>query len=149
MAASALLSIALILSAAGVPSQAQADGWGSATLLSAGTQVRVTRLTSQPVAEGSLVAIDDLGITVNTKTGQETVQRANVLRIEKRVPSRAIRNGFLSGAAFGLVLSVATVKSNRVLAYPFFTFGWGGVGALGGAIGKSTDRNFETVFLRR
>ena len=127
------------------------DGWTYVEALQPGTFVRVTEAPKHRTT-GKLIHADDTTIVVEEGIQPTTIARANVIQVERRLPNHDVRNGFLWGAAIGLGLSAVMVHqgSRGALGFSaFLTFGWGGMGAGGGAVSSLVDREYRVVYLRQ
>jgi hypothetical protein len=132
-----------------LPRPLPVEDWSQIAALKPGTIVRITEAGNRRTV-GRVMAVNESWLAVSDGQESRTINRASIAAVERRLPNHKARNGFLTGAAFGLGLSLLTIHhggAGTVTAWSsMLTFGWGGLGAAAGGISSVLDRGYETVF---
>lgn len=117
-----ILSIALLISGCGMaaPSVPQLGNWDNLSALSQGAEIKVVVDRGKP-QRGTFQRVTDDGITINFGTGDQTIGRHSVGRVEaKHAGHRGMHAlmGMTIGALAGLGLGIASdhVNGNRPFA---------------------------------
>jgi hypothetical protein len=91
---------------AGAQSKPSPSGWAGLERLATGSRIRVT-LKDKRTLNGLLDSITSEGLAIDAKTGQESLPRAGIQRVQWKAAGHRGRNtliGFAAGAAGGLAI---------------------------------------------
>ena len=117
------------------PASLVRDDWTAVTQVHTGSAVRVTSRANVSL-EGRLVAADVSHIAVRTRSGEIRLARTEVQTVwaERRQTKRGAKIGFGAGAIAGIAAGLVATRSNRLPWALMLGAGWGGIGALIGAL---------------
>jgi hypothetical protein len=126
--------------------QSTQDSWDNLKQLRPGQKIEVVD-TSMKSLRGRFVSVSDEALTLEVGKGQESVERAKVVRVSVRDTSHRTRNillgaGILGGAALAIGIPLAEFNhneghSNGVVA-ALIAGGFGGGAAIGAVPGSRT-----------
>lgn len=130
--------VCLVILGQALPAQTSPEvwrSWSNVATLQTGQQITVE--TSQPKQRlnGRLLSSNDVGITIRTATGEQTITKTNVYRVTRK---RRIRRALAIGAASGVAAYAIVAPRSDFTASGHFAFGaaFAGIGALvGWAVG--------------
>ncbi len=126
--------------------QSPQNDWGTVKQLRSGEKIEVVDSSMRSLA-GKFVSASDDAVVVETKNGQQSIQRAAVVRVSIRDSSRRTRNmllgsGIAGGIALGIAIPLWKQQSNEGNNCPACTIavaaGFGGGAALGALSGTRT-----------
>lgn len=127
---------------------AKRSSWAAVQALPAGSSVSVQLWTS-PALEGDIVSSNGEQLVVLLGGAAIRLQRLAIRRITlvgNRTVARRARWGFLIGAIAGATVGATTAETNRGRWALFLSGGWGGLGALFGAIDGMSSRERTLIF---
>lgn len=112
-----ILSIALLISGCGMaaPSVPRLANWDNLSTLAQGAEIKVV-VDRGKEQRGTFQKVTDDGITVNFGSGDQTIARQSVGRVQaKRAGHRGMHAliGMTVGAVAGLAIGIASDHSNR------------------------------------
>lgn len=127
---------------------AWAAGWESVQRLTPGQQISIG-IASETV-RGTFVSADDTALVVRTKSGERSMGRASIRRVEMADPSRRTRAGLLGtaigiGVGAGIGFAVCPHCSNEGKGGKFVGPG-AGVGAGLGAAAGFLPMPYRTIY---
>ncbi|HEV2615484.1 MAG TPA: hypothetical protein VGU63_02615 [Candidatus Acidoferrales bacterium] len=135
-------SLLLIICALAMPcvssAQSKQSSWANLNTLQTGEKIEVVE-TNLKKDTGTFAAVSDDGIRLNESTGEQTIPRANVMRVTLRRNKHRGRNtliGMAVGAGAGAVLAAATYKTcSSSRSFCIDPLGKGGAAGIGAALG--------------
>ena len=118
------------------------DDWQRLTTVKRGTMLKV--LTASGDVAGRFVSSEGGQIKVMAGSREVSIAKSDVQQVSVRrgTTRQKVKRGFAIGALAGGLLGAFTTESNRVAFTLFLAAGWGGIGALIGAldgIGSSSE----------
>ncbi len=112
-------SLLLIVCALAMPcassAQSKQSSWGNLSTLQAGQKIEVVE-TNLKKDTGTFAAVSDDGIRLNESTGEQTIPRANVMRVTLRQNKHRLRNtliGAAVGAGAGAAIGAAAYRTAK------------------------------------
>jgi len=127
----AVILIPILFLAAAAQAPASKGDWGNLRALMGGTEIRVLK-TNYKAIDGTFRSVNDEGLTVAGRSGEEMIGRGSITAVSIREPSRRRRHeliGAAVGAALGLAIGVTTDSLCP-------TTGYGAIRCPGGGAGK-------------
>ena len=127
-------------------SQGAAPGWDAVMQLPISSQIRLQ--TADAVTAGRLLHVDATVLSLSHRDGVIRIERAAIQRVTRRQrqSARQSRIGFGVGAGLGLMVGGITTESSQVPWMFTLAAGWGGLGALIGAISGAGDVREVVVY---
>lgn len=147
---------ALVPSISAQPASSQStaqnlQNWESVKRVGRDTKIRVTE-RSGAATIGSFQSASDSHVDVLTIGGAVQIARDEIYRVERMSAegrARGAKIGFVIGAVAGATLGAATTKSNRVPWAVTLGAGWGGVGALIGAVSSKRQHQRPVLIYQK
>jgi hypothetical protein len=125
-----LLATIALGQAQSVPVRASKSDWGNLRALTDGMEIRVIKTNSKAI-DGTFRSVNNEGLTVGGRAGEEMIGRGSVLAVSRKERSRRRRNVLIGvgvGAALGLTTGVATDSLCPTTGYGAITCPGGGAG---------------------
>ena len=126
----------------------QSSDWTAVRTLAPGSQIRIQQEDGRST-QGIVRSVADDQISVSIDQNAVSLARPSIRRIELasgRQTRKGALIGLLIGAAGGALQGVLTTKSSRGVWTASFAAGWGGIGALFGALDGSRRPKYVRVY---
>jgi hypothetical protein len=136
--------VCILLAAAAAQAQGKTASWQNLNVLQPGEKIHVLEANSTKIT-GEFLSVSDTAISLNSKTGPQTVSRDQVIMVQRMKNKHRLRNalivgGIAAGAGAGIGAAAHQgCSSTQTFCLDFGGRSWpAGIGAAAGFVGGAT-----------